>query len=133
RKYFGSLALGVYDQGELRYVGNVGSGFTDDSLKQTHAILQKLVTKKCPFPEAPKIPGETTWVKPQSVAAVRFNSWTRDDRLRAPVFLGLRDDIAPEDCVRELPVAESSTPATWRTSLFPASTAEHIIQSRQLT
>src|SRR3954470_22381760 len=64
RKYFGSLALGVYEKGELRYVGNVGSGFTDESLERTHAVLQKLVTKKCPFAEAPQIPGETTWVKP---------------------------------------------------------------------
>ena len=87
RQYFGSLVLGVYEQGRLQYVGNVGTGFTEESLKKIHAQLQKLVVKKCPLAEVPKIAGETTWVKPQLIAAVRFNAWTRDDRLRAPVFL----------------------------------------------
>src|SRR3954470_6193339 len=127
RKYFGSLALGVYEKGELQYVGNVGSGFTDDSLERTHAVLQKLVTKKCPFRKVPKIPGETTWVKPELVAVVRFNSWTRDDRLRAPVFLGLRDDVSPRDVVREAAViavpAEASRPA-----LLPAEKSEVVTQ-----
>jgi bifunctional non-homologous end joining protein LigD len=72
--------------------------------------------------------GETTWVKPQLVAAVRFNSWTRDDRLRAPVFLGLRDDIAPEECVREVPAAESSTAEEARPNLLPASKPEIIAE-----
>src|SRR5437868_10246710 len=107
RQCVGSLVLGVYEQGKLQYVGNVGTGFTEDSLKNIHGLLQKLVVEKCPFAEIPKIVGETTWVKPELVAAVRFNSWTRDDRLRAPVFLGLRDDVSAEDCVREIPIAES--------------------------
>jgi bifunctional non-homologous end joining protein LigD len=125
RKYFGSLALGVYDKGELRYVGNVGSGFTDDSLQRTHAVLQKLVTKKCPFREVPKIPGETSWVKPELVAVVRFNSWTRDDRLRGPVFLGLRDDVSPQDIVREAAAPAAPAEAA-RPALLPAGKSEVI-------
>jgi bifunctional non-homologous end joining protein LigD len=101
RQLFGSLALGVYDQDQLIYVGNVGSGFTDETLRSTAAQLGKVTTKACPFRDIPKIPGTTTWVKPEVVAAVRFQSWTRDGRLRAPVFLGLRDDISPRECVRE--------------------------------
>lgn len=112
RKYFGSLALGVYEKGELRYVGNVGSGFTEESLKRTHAMLEKLATNKCPFAEVPKIPGETTWVRPELVAAVKFNSWTGDGRLRAPVFLGLRDDVAPKDIVREAAAPAAPTVAS---------------------
>src|SRR3954470_4546530 len=55
RQYFGSLVLGVYEQRKLQYVGNVGTGFTEDSLKRIHAQLQKLVIKKSPFTEVPKI------------------------------------------------------------------------------
>jgi bifunctional non-homologous end joining protein LigD len=128
RQYFGSLVLGVYERGKLHYVGNVGTGFTEDSLKRIHAQLQKLVIKKSPFAEVPKIPGETTWVKPQLVAAVRFNAWTRDDRLRAPVFLGLRDDISPEECVRETPMAEASAAAPARLDLLPPEKSEIITQ-----
>ncbi|MFL6301370.1 MAG: DNA ligase D, partial [Terriglobales bacterium] len=125
RKYFGSLALGVWERGKLQYVGNVGSGFTEESLRRTHSILQKLVTKKCPFTEVPKIPGETTWVKPEVVAAVRFSSWTRDDRLRAPVFLGLRDDISPKDIVREAAAPAAPAEAS-RPALLPADKNEVI-------
>src|SRR3954470_18251413 len=125
RKYFGSLALGVWERGKLQYVGNVGSGFTEESLRRTHSILQKLVTRKCPFTEVPKIPGETTWVKPEVVAAVRFNSWTRDDRLRAPVFLGLRDDISPKDIVREAAAPAAPAEAS-RPALLPADKNEVI-------
>ncbi len=128
REYFGSLALGVYDKGELHYVGNVGSGFNDESLKRTHAILQKVITSKCPFAEVPKIPGKTTWVKPQIVVVVRFNSWTRDDRLRAPVFLGLRDDIAAEEVVREVPITESAVAAPSRPALLPPDKVEVVTQ-----
>jgi len=126
RQYFGSLVLGVYEQGKLQYVGNVGTGFTEESLKSIHAQLQKLVIKKCPFTEVPKIAGETTWVKPQLIAAVRFNAWTRDDRLRAPVFLGLRDDISPEECVREIPIAEGTAAAPARPALLPPEKPEII-------
>src|SRR5262249_31475683 len=49
RDPFGSLVLGVYEQGELRYAGNVGSGFDDASLKQVHSQLIKLVTRQAPF------------------------------------------------------------------------------------
>jgi bifunctional non-homologous end joining protein LigD len=101
RKPFGSLALGVYDDGELVYAGNVGSGFNDSSLRTLGARLKELVVKKCPFAEVPKIAGETTWVKPETVAAVKFMAWTKDDRLRAPVFLGVRDDVSPKECTRE--------------------------------
>jgi bifunctional non-homologous end joining protein LigD len=64
--------------------------------------LKELAVKKCPFAEVPKIPlGDTTWVKPEVVTAVKFMAWTKDDRLRAPVFLGVRDDVSPKECGRE--------------------------------
>jgi bifunctional non-homologous end joining protein LigD len=125
REYFGSLALGVYDGGKLRYVGNVGSGFNEDSLKRTHTLVQNFIARKCPFADEPKIPGKTTWLRPELVAAVKFNSWTRDDRLRAPVFLGLRDDVSAKDVVREGEVAAAPAQAS-RPALLPAEKAEVI-------
>ena len=130
RDYFGSLALGVYENGKLEYCGNVGSGFNSESLRRIGKQLEKLEVKKSPFTPVPKIPGQTTWVKPELIAVVKFNHWTRDHRLRAPVFLGLRDDISPKDVVREIDTApagvESVAPQA-RPQLLPADKAETIL------
>ena len=60
----------------------------------------------CPFGEVPKLPGgagRLRWVRPELVAQVAFHEWTEGGGIRAPVFLGLRDDKAPRDVVRERP------------------------------
>ncbi|HTD24869.1 MAG TPA: DNA ligase D [Terriglobales bacterium] len=128
REYFGSLALGVYDKNKLVYVGNAGSGFDQQLLKQTYELLQPLIIKSCPFGEEPKIIGETTWVSPELVCAVRFGSWTNDGRLRAPVFVGLRNDIDPRDCVREQEpqaiAGDDSVTAPVQRRLLPPKVAE---------
>jgi len=103
RSYFGALVLGLYDQGKLAWVGNVGTGFDQKTMEQIHRRMQPLVTEKSPFAERPKIPGEVTWVRPELVAMVKFANWTPDQRLRAPVFLGLRTDVDPRDVTRERP------------------------------
>jgi len=92
RSYFGALVLGEYDEGELRWVGNVGTGFDQKLLAQVHARLAPLVTPECPFPERPAPDRGMTWVKPELVCQVKFASWTPERHLRAPVFLGLRED-----------------------------------------
>ena len=101
REYFGALVLGVYEDGALRWVGNVGTGFDQKMLAAIHARLQNLVTKTCPFAERPKPDRGMTWVKPQLVAQVKYGNWTQDGRLRAPVFLGLRNDKAAPEVERE--------------------------------
>src|SRR5215831_8308710 len=101
REHFGALVLGVHDEGSLRWVGNVGTGFDQKLLAGIFGRLQKLVTKTCPFAERPKPDRGMTWVKPQLVCQVKFTSWTQDGRLRAPVFLGLRNDVEPEEVKRE--------------------------------
>lgn len=108
REFFGSLVLGYYkDAGarkkELVYAGNVGSGFTQQSLKSVYETLEPLITKKPVLGDVPKEIGQVTWVKPELVCVVKFNSWTDDKRLRAPVFQGMRIDVAPEDTVPETP------------------------------
>ncbi|MGD0872262.1 MAG: DNA ligase D [Bryobacteraceae bacterium] len=101
RDHFGALVLGVYDDGALRWAGNVGTGFDQKLLASLHARLLPLVTKICPFAERPKPDKGVTWVKPELVCQVKYANWTPDNRLRAPVFLGLRNDITPRQAVRE--------------------------------
>lgn len=96
RQGFGALLLGLHDEeGALRYVGRVGSGFDDRVLRQLHARLQRLVRKQPAFvnPPARKArEGLLHWVRPSLVAEVRFTSWTDEGLLRQASFLGLRND-----------------------------------------
>ena len=92
RSYFGALVLGEYDEGELRWVGNVGTGFDQKLLEQVHARLQPLIVSECPFRQRPAPDRGMTWVKPELVCQVKYASWTPERHLRAPVFLGLRED-----------------------------------------
>ena len=115
REHFGALVLGYYKEGEgkkkeLVYAGNVGSGFTQQSLKSVYESLKPLITKKPTLNDVPKEIGEVTWVKPELVCVVKFNSWTDDKRLRAPVFQGLRLDAVPEDTVAETPQQAADSP-----------------------
>jgi bifunctional non-homologous end joining protein LigD len=105
---FGSLVLGTYESGELRYVGNVGTGFTDTEIEGLLAKLKPLERPDSPFGEVPKMPkvrkGDVVWVEPQLVAEVEFVEWTHDGHLRAPSYQGLRVDKAPEQVHREEPL-----------------------------
>jgi bifunctional non-homologous end joining protein LigD len=101
RSYFGALILGVYDNGVLRYVGHVGTGFGGNELERVMALLEPLETKTSPFRE--RVPKNETphWVQPKLVAQVRFTEWTSDGILRQPVYLGLRDDKKATEVTRE--------------------------------
>jgi len=101
RRYFGALVLGVFDQGKLGWVGNVGTGFDQKSLASLYRRLEPLVIKTCPFAERPRPDRGITWVRPELVCQVKYQNWTEDQRLRAPVFLGLRDDLNPRQVQRE--------------------------------
>ncbi|MYA50243.1 MAG: ATP-dependent DNA ligase [Chloroflexi bacterium] len=116
---FGAVALGYYDGGTLTYAGRAGSGFTQQTLRSTLAALEPLQTEACPFPAVPADLEslQVTWVQPERVAQVKFSQWTGDGVLRAPVFLGLRDDVQPRAIVRETPepvssVVERTAPAS---------------------
>src|SRR5262245_48591059 len=90
----GSLMMGVPTDTGVRYVGQVGTGFTDEALAALQERLNPLVQKKSPFTN--EVPRErakgATWVTPELVGEVEFRNWTPDGRLRAPSWRGLRSD-----------------------------------------
>jgi bifunctional non-homologous end joining protein LigD len=102
---FGALVLGVNDDGELRYVGNVGTGFSEAEIQRLLKLMRPLHRDTPPFRETPKMPrvrkGDVQWVEPRLVAEVSFGEWTHDGHVRHPAYLGLRDDKAPAEVVEE--------------------------------
>ncbi|MBK8983011.1 MAG: DNA ligase D [Ignavibacteria bacterium] len=104
RKHFGSLILGLYENENLKYIGNCGTGFSESSLKELFKVLNPLVTAKSPFSLKPKMTGtkgKPVWVKPELICDVKFSEWTNDGSMRHPVFNGLRKDKSPENLTRE--------------------------------
>ena len=99
----GSLLIGVNDASGLVYAGHVGTGFTDETLRMLGDKLRPLRRPDSPFdgPVPPEHARPAVWVEPKLVAQVSFDRWTKAGRMRAPVYKGLRDDIDPEDVVRE--------------------------------
>jgi bifunctional non-homologous end joining protein LigD len=99
RTHFGSIVVGLYHGKDLRYVAHVGGGFNQYNLEYLYELMQGLRTKRCPFVEKPVTNEPVQWVQPKLVAQVRFSEWTADIRMRHPVFLRLRTDKKPEECV----------------------------------
>jgi bifunctional non-homologous end joining protein LigD len=99
----GSLLLGIPDGGRLRYVGQVGTGFSDAVLDELRNALRPDATESIPFDPPPPRPDarDAHWVRPRLVGEVQFAEWTGDGRLRHPSWRGLRPDKSPGDVVRE--------------------------------
>ena len=122
RAYFGSIVLGLYDkEGRLIHVGQAGSGFNQTSLTEIWKLLKKLETKQSPFYGPVEALRKVHWVKPELAAEIEFAEWTHGasgssgPKLRAPVFLGLRDDKSPKECQLEEASAEFPIPQELRT------------------
>ena len=116
RKYFGALLAGYYEDDRLRFAGKIGTGFNTTMLRVLHARLQKLARPACPFADLPEKRGgqwtqnltpammrRCTWVEPDLVCEAKFTEWTRDGKLRHPVFVGMREDKEGHKVVRETP------------------------------
>jgi bifunctional non-homologous end joining protein LigD len=99
----GALLLGIPDDGGLRYVGKVGTGFNAASLDDIARRLRPLGRKTSPFSTTlPKAQvAAARWVTPSIVGEVQFSEWTRDGQLRHPSWRGLRPDKSPSDVVLE--------------------------------
>lgn len=104
RKRFGAVVVGLYKGDELRYVGHTGGGFNTRSLELVYQKMKPLGTDRCPFVVKPHTNEAVQWIEPQMVCEVKFTEWTSDERMRHPIFLGLREDKNPRECVREKPV-----------------------------
>ncbi len=104
RKYFGSLILGAFEKGRLVHIGNVGTGFNDESLKELYDEFQKKRTEKktLELKTSHYSRGKPVWLTPELVCNVKFLSWTNEKIMRNPVFLGLRiDKVAQEVAIEE--------------------------------
>jgi bifunctional non-homologous end joining protein LigD len=114
RKYFGAILVGYYEDRKLKFAGKVGTGFTERTLSMLYEKFQGERRDDCPFVDLPhKTAGQWAqnitpsmmkkmqWVNPAFVAEIKFAEWTRDKKLRAPVFLGLREDKKASEVVRE--------------------------------
>jgi bifunctional non-homologous end joining protein LigD len=115
RKHFGALLVGYYDKKRLLFAGKVGTGFNGKLLAAIHKRLRADERPDCPFADLPSKQGgawvqgitpammrRCTWVKPALVCQLKFAEWTRDAKLRQPVFLGLREDKAAAEVKREV-------------------------------
>lgn len=112
RKAFGALLLGVYEGERFVYAGRVGTGFTQQTLRDVRRDLARRVRKTSPFDDPPTGAAArgVTWVSPELVAEVSFTEWTDDGSLRHPSFQGLRADKDPKSIVREEPEEPMSKP-----------------------
>ena len=104
RAHFGALVLGLYDeQKRLIHVGLVGTGFDQKTLKEMFDRMQPLKTKQNPFHGEIGGLRKVQFVRPELVAEIKFAEWTHEtveggEKLRAPVFMGLRFDKSAEEC-----------------------------------
>jgi bifunctional non-homologous end joining protein LigD len=114
RKHFGAILIGYYENGKLKFAGKAGSGFTEKSLTMLHKKFRAEERDDCPFVDLPSkhagrwgegitlsMMKNMHWVNPKFVAQIKFAEWTRDGKLRQPVFLGLREDKKPNEVKRE--------------------------------
>ncbi len=124
REPFGALALGIYEHGKLKWAGNVGTGFDRRKMDAIHTKLAPLATAACPLEPEKDLPKKgVTWTRPELVCEVRFSNMTSDGKLRAPVWVGLRPDIDPQECTLD-------EPAERQMLLDPAKTEEILTVDR---
>jgi bifunctional non-homologous end joining protein LigD len=102
RPFFGSLLLADLDeQGELRYVGRVASGFSDVDIGRAWKQVHALETKRSPLAAEPFVAGRVHWVKPKLAVMVNSSGWTKEGRLRRPTFAGLEPIRNPREPRRQ--------------------------------
>jgi bifunctional non-homologous end joining protein LigD len=133
RDYFGALLLGLHEKGKLKFIGSVGTGFTEDSQKELYSQLSELEISHCPFKTRPDTKEEARWVRPALVAHVKYGEWTREPRLRQPVFIELRPGVEPGECLLggELP-AEPARPSKVITRTVPQLTTLREVEQELL-
>ena len=108
----GSLLLAVHEHGTLRYAGRVGSGMSDETLRDLLKRLEQSERSTSPLPAPPAgVPASARWVTPRLVVEAAFTEWTGDGLLRHPVFVGVREDKPAPEVRREEARMIKSQPA----------------------
>lgn len=107
---FGSLILGRYENEELVYIGNCGSGYSNDEQKALLEKFGELAEKTSPFQQKINIKGrKANWLKPKLICEVKFSEWTNNGIMRHPIYKGLRHDKNPEEIRPQQTVSSSSS------------------------
>jgi bifunctional non-homologous end joining protein LigD len=102
RSDLGALLVAYNEDGRLRYAGKVGTGFKQHDLRMLSSKLHRLERASPPVADVKSLPRKGVhWVTPRLVAEIGFSEWTPDGHLRHPRYLGLRNDKAPGEVVRE--------------------------------
>ncbi len=120
REPLGALLLGYRDGKVLRYAGHVGSGLDDAVIGTLLERSARLKRATSPFAEKPPLHRPTTWLKPELVAEVSYSEWTPAGALRAPVFVRLREDVAPDSVRRDGPGKALPAPRVHATRAAPS-------------
>lgn len=110
REHFGALLLGLYEDRRLKYIGSVGTGFSGTLQERIMAQLEQLKSDRCPFDARPATRERAYWTRPELVARVRYGQMTEERHLRAPRFLGLREDGDPKSCTFDEQVSAKTLP-----------------------
>jgi bifunctional non-homologous end joining protein LigD len=109
RKYIGALILGIYKGNQLRYVGHAGAGSDVKILKQLRQDLEKIEIDHPPFQEKVRPNAPVHWVEPKYLAEVSFSEWTKEGRMRQPIFKGIRTDKPAKAVKKEEPMKAKTT------------------------
>lgn len=96
----GALHLAACEAGEFVYAGKVGTGFSDAQREELRHVLDEKRRPKAPCAGAPKT-RDIRWVEPTLACEVRYLTWLADGHVRNPVFVRLREDKRPQDCIRQ--------------------------------
>jgi bifunctional non-homologous end joining protein LigD len=126
REPLGALLLGYYDGKALRYAGHVGSGLDAAAIAQLKPLCEKLERKDSPFTGEVELHRPTTWLEPKLVAEVTYSEWTQAGSLRAPVFVRLREDIAPRSVRRSEGRRAAAAPAAAAAASGAARAADEV-------
>ena len=122
---FRSLIAGVMEDGKLVHVGDIHTGYSQETSRHLMKRLRALETDRCPFQggSPPRKTREIHWVRPELIAEVEFATWTANRKLRQASFKGLREDKTPDEITTELPAAVEAKPAPAKKPAKRASTS----------